>query len=535
MNTVGGKRIDQAGTPRAGNPQELCRIAKAQINAGKPRDALRLLELAQKLAPTDVVCWDLLGFCHATLGTFDKSLAAHQNAFKYSPSPPQIGLFLNLYSSMKLLERPDVMESTLRSGLEIHPGHPDFIIKLSSLLLSQLRYDEAQVLLEGGRVSNPENPKLTLELGLLYERSNQIDKLDALIAEIGDPGTVGEYNLLFAWNLRRHKRIAEIAPYLMKSQCRGGRARFEQLSAELAEHHGQFALALDHFAAMNQAILSGADKQETDSYRNKVIAATRDMSPPPGPPVPFKGRSPVFVVGSPRSGTTLVNTMLGGHPDVVIGEELIMRSAIEGEFPGIEQCTDPARIEAARSRYFEIAEKILGPIRGRLLIDKHPMHIAAMPLINRLFPDAPIVLCERHPCAAVLSCFTTGFQPNVAMRGFMTLRGAAQTYDALFSSWTRACELLPLKVHTLRYERMVDEQASEMQQLLAFLGLAWKDGILDNQALAAKRGRVLTASYAQIHQPLYTTAKERWRNYAEQLAPVMPILQPWIERLGYEP
>lgn len=522
-----------AGKTGVGDPKELCRIGKLQINAGKPHDALKLLELAARIAPNEPACWDLLGFCHAKLGSFDQSLKAHQNAFRLSPQPPQIALFLNLISSMKLLRRADVIESTLRLGIESHPNSPVLIIKQSSVLRKHNRFEEAQDLLERGLQNNPDNPQLVLELGILYERTNQLDKFNELVGRIGDPGSVKEYNLLVAWQLKRQNRINEIGPYLEKSRFPGGLAYFEQLSAELAEKEGRFTDAFKHYTVMNGAILQASFDQDTDGYRNKVIAATRAMKPPPGPPIPLGRRAPAFVVGSPRSGTTLVNTMLGGHPHVVIAEELPMRATIEAEFPDIEHSTDPALIAAARNRYFEVAEKLAGPLGKRLLIDKHPMHIAAMPLINRLFPDAPVILCLRHPCAAVLSCFTTGFQPNVAMRGFMTLEDSAQTYDAIFSSWVRANELLPLRTHELRYEQMVDNLEAELKPLLAFLGLNWTDDVLDHQALAEKRGRVYTASYAQIQQPLYTKAKEHWRNYEVQLKSVMPILQPWIDRFGY--
>jgi hypothetical protein len=125
------------------------------------------------------------------------------------------------------------------------------------------------------------------------------------------------------------------------------------------------------------------------------------------------------------------------------------------------------------------------------------------------------------------------FAPNFAMQSFTDLIEAARTYDAIFTNFERACALTPLKIHRVRYERMTADLEAEMRPLLAFLGLPWRDEVLDNQASAARRGAVRTASYAQIGQPLYQRAVGRWRSYQKELAPVMPILQPWIERLGY--
>ena len=167
------------------------------------------------------------------------------------------------------------------------------------------------------------------------------------------------------------------------------------------------------------------------------------------------------------------------------------------------------------------------------MVDKHPLHMARMPIVHRLFPDAKIILVERHPCDAVLSCFMANFNLNHAMRSFTDLEEAARTYDAVFDAWTAAETMLPLSVHRVRYERMVENLEAEMRALLAFLGRDWDPVVLDNQASAASRGHVRTASYSQVGEPIYKRAAGRWERYREQLAPVLPILVPWVERMGY--
>jgi hypothetical protein len=157
-----------------------------------------------------------------------------------------------------------------------------------------------------------------------------------------------------------------------------------------------------------------------------------------------------------------------------------------------------------------------------------------MPIVSRLFPDARVIMVERHPCDAVLSCYMANFQLNDAMRSFTDLEEAARTYDAVFTAWERAVALLPLRVHRIRYERMVADLAGEMRPLLDFLGLPWDEKVLDNQGAAAERGHVRTASYSQVREPIYKRAAGRWERYRAQLAPVLPILAPWAERMGYE-
>ena len=186
-----------------------------------------------------------------------------------------------------------------------------------------------------------------------------------------------------------------------------------------------------------------------------------------------------------------------------------------------------------RALYFEKLAEIAPAPRDRTIVDKHPLHMARMPLVHRLFPEAKIVFVERHPCDAVLSCFMANFQLNHAMRSFVTLDEAARTYDTVFRAWTRAKSLLPLQVHRIRYERMVADLEGEMRPLLDFLGLEWDPKVLDNRAAAAKRAHIRTASYSQVTEPIYRRSAGRWERYRRQMEPVLPILAPWAERMGY--
>jgi len=100
--------------------------------------------------------------------------------------------------------------------------------------------------------------------------------------------------------------------------------------------------------------------------------------------------------------------------------------------------------------------------------------------------------------------------------------------------WSKSRELLPLRVLELRYETMVESPEPELRRVAEFLGLSWFDSLLDNRAAAKRRGFIKTPSYAQVGEPVYKRSVERWRNYEPALRPVIPILEPWIESLGYE-
>jgi len=222
-------------------------------------------------------------------------------------------------------------------------------------------------------------------------------------------------------------------------------------------------------------------------------------------------------------------------PMLHVMEELPVLHAVRADLGGPEQLAslDSAQANSLRARYFAELDTLSPLPAGRTVVDKHPLHMAEMPLIHRIFPEAKVVLVERHPCDVVLSCFMANFHLNHAMRSFADLEEAARTYDAVFECWTRATDLLPINVHAVRYERMVENLEHEMKSLLAYLELPWDPGVLDNRASAANRTHIRTASYSQVTEPLYQRAAGRWQRYRKHLDPVLPILAPWAHKLGY--
>ena len=120
------------------------------------------------------------------------------------------------------------------------------------------------------------------------------------------------------------------------------------------------------------------------------------------------------------------------------------------------------------------------------------------------------------------------------MSSFLRLDTTAELYDLSFSYLERVRSLLPVNVHTVKYEAIVANREHELQSLFDFLGLDWHDDVLDHQATALGRGRIKTASYAQVAEPIYSRSSGRWHHYRSHLDPILPVLKPWIEKFGYE-
>ena len=370
-----------------------------------------------------------------------------------------------------------------------------------------------------------------------------MDDLAALVAQAKASGLAGpEIGFIEAWALRRQNRFAEALPLAEATPASINPIRRTQLIAEVNDRLGHAERAFAAFEEMNRLAVEARPAPPGRSYRADVqasaalltaeqIAGWSEADVAGDPP------APIFIVGFPRSGTTLLDTLLMNVPDFhVLEEQPVLREvdvALGGD--GALASLTTAQANALRGRYFEaLAEfaPVQGP--GFTIVDKHPLHMTRMPLIRRIFPDAKIVMVERHPCDVVLSCFMSNFQLNDAMRSFTDLEEAARTYDAAFDAWERASSLLPLDVHRIRYERMVEDLETEMRALLAFLGRPFDPAILDNQASAAARGHVRTASYSQVSEPIYKRSSGRWQRYRTQLEPVLPILAPWAHKMGYQ-
>lgn len=194
---------------------------------------------------------------------------------------------------------------------------------------------------------------------------------------------------------------------------------------------------------------------------------------------------------------------------------------------------DGEAVAALREDYFAAVGRCVELRADALLVDKSPLHMNKVPLIHRLFPDARFILALRHPCDAVLSCFMTAFRLNDAMASFLDLETTAEFYDLSFGHWQNCTSLMPVAVHAVRYEDVVEDSEAELRRVLAYLGLEWQPSVINHVQTARARGLITTASYAQVTERLYRRASGRWERYRPHLEPVLPVLAPWAETFGY--
>ncbi|MDE2560680.1 MAG: sulfotransferase [Sphingomonadales bacterium] len=521
-----------------GGHHRLARLAGwLHQQAGEAEAAAQAYQAAVAAQPRDFEAWNNLGNLRAERGDRPGAAEALERAVSLGASAPEI--FLAWCQVLTGVENRERRLRAAEEGLRRFPAYHELEVERALALAADWRMDEAIEALRAAAANEATFGSAHVELGLLYENLTRLDDLDALLAEAEARGLdTPEMDFLRAWSLRRKDRYEEAAAYAVRIPASINPLRTAQLRGEIADRLGDADTAFAEFTAMNRESVRQAPPPPGPTYREMLEASLETLpalaAPPPPPAIADGMRDPAFIVGFPRSGTTLLDTLLGAYGELQVFEEQPMLSEVREECPSLAALTDPRRLADARAHYRDAAERCGGPAQGRRILDKHPLHMTLLPDIHRLFPQADVVLVERHPCDAVLSCFIANFTLNRAMRSFTGLEEAARTYVAVFTHWERAASLLPVRVHRVRYERMVADLEGEMRPLVEFLGLDWRGEALDNQRLARSRGVVRTASYAQIGQPIYAHARERWRRYREHLEPVLPILAPWVEKLGYE-
>jgi tetratricopeptide (TPR) repeat protein len=535
--------LDAAAGICAAAPDDpkLLRIA-AYVDQQRERhaEAARAYEKVVAAFPRDFESWNNLGNARAAAGDLDGAIQALQGAIAIRPD--LVRIHLNLSEVLAEAEYHEARQAVMREAVKIAPDDADVQTELGLAEASMSDFVPAErAFREAIRLSSGFTAAY-LELGMLLENLNRVKDLSALVEEAEARGLdEAEIDFLRAWSLRRQGRFEEAFPLALKVPASINPIRSAQLLGEVADRLGDTDTAFAAFIRMNEAALAAKPAPRGPTFREEVVAAAALLSPDkvaawsrievdPQPP------PPIFIVGFPRSGTTLLDTLLMNLPNLHVLEEMPVLRQVEGAVGEKEKLAslDSAEANRLRAFYFESLQKIAPTAPGRTVVDKFPLHMARMPLIHRIFPDARVILVERHPCDSLLSCFMSNFSLNHAMRSFTGLEEAARTYDAVFTAWTRAEALLPLRVHRIRYEDMVEDLATQMRALLDFLDLPWDEKVLDNRSSAAKREHIRTASYSQVTEPIYRRSSGRWRRYRDQMAPVLPILAPWAERMGYE-
>lgn len=517
---------------------------------GKPGEALACYERAVAAAPRHAAAHNNCGVVLKELGRLEAALAAFRTALAIVPNFPEC--LDNLGATLVLLGRNAEAADSFRRAIAARPGFAEAHHHLALALMTEGAAEEAMKSFRRVVEIKPDFADAHSALARIFESMNRLaDANESARKALATAPRDRQANLVAARLERREDRLdaaaARLLPFSQTAEADelGVEIRFDL--GQINDRLGRTADAFQQFTEGNRLALRvyGDFKDENTAYLRQIDTLAEAYTPSwtgtwtPIQPTPGRP-APVFLIGFPRSGTTLLDQILDSHPKLQTLEErpavYTMATMVErfpGGYPGALAGLSPTQLESVRDAYFETVGRFLNRRSDGIVIDKLPLATIHAGLIHRIFPDAKFIMALRHPCDVCLSCFMQSFKLNPAMASFVTLEGAAALYAKVMRLWGIYRRVLPLASHIVRYEDLVSSPESEARRLLDFIGVEWNDAVLRHSEHARERGRINTPSYHQVAEPIYQRASGRWRRYQAELAPIMNTLEPFIEEFGY--
>jgi tetratricopeptide (TPR) repeat protein len=489
----------------------------ALSSANKPEEAILAYNNAISIKPNYPEAYCNLGNAHKEIGKLNEAIDLYRNAISINPN------FAQAHNNLgKVFQEQDKLELAMEAYK-----------KATSL---KLEYSEAWT--NGAEA---------------LEKWNKLDELDDWLKQAHKnfkivPSDISYFQSKFLWRIKERKEALKLISTInLKTVSENRKQGFLNLKAKCFESSQNFSKAYDCFLEMN--LLAKKSNTYLNSNSDKFFANTKNQleqlklkltSRATDSEDNGETKSPIFLVGFPRSGTTLMDTILRSHSKIEVLEEkptvVAAKAAIRKN--GYNEIHNKVFsidiISEARSSYIkEFRKHIKSSDTNSVYIDKLPLNLIEVPLINQLFPSAKFILALRHPFDTILSCWMQDFEINAAMANMVDLDRIVDLYCIAMETFKICRSEYNLNVHTIRYEDLLEDLKGESSALLTFLDLTWETKMEDYRATALKRGRINTPSYSQVSQPIYKEAKYRWVNYKEYLDKYSDQIEPWIQEFGY--
>jgi tetratricopeptide (TPR) repeat protein len=526
----------------------LYEIRKAQ---GQRSATAALIRRIVALEPNNFWATNEVTLMSIASGDTAEALRHARNAVRIAPDNAQAHYLLGM--ALTEAQRPAIGEIHFQRALELAGTRdPVVIANLALCLKNQGKMQAARALYTESLAATPENLHTLLAFARLEEADRDLPAAMRLLdrAEAVHPGNQS-VRLLRAVVLGRMGdstgALSLLDPITDATAALGPVEFLEK--GRLLDRMGRYEEAFAAFDAgkkrlrelSGQSYLDAHALQLTQRLKNFFVA--KRLRTLPRATRRTDVAQPLFILGFPRSGTTLLEQTLSAHPRIAAGDELPFIAEITHLMPRLldSPLSYPEALAELwmgdhredlnnlRDHYLrKVAQLGIVPAGAAWFTDKMPLNETDLGLIGLLFPDSPLIHVIRHPLDVVLSVFS-----NVLTHGHWcgyALETAATHYVRVMDLVDSYCRELDLKYLRVRYEDIVDDQEASIRRVMAFVGEEFDPACL---AFHENRRYARTASYAQVTEKLYERSRYRYKNYLPQLAPVVPILQPVIERLGY--
>jgi len=469
---------------------------------------------ACKLAPSNGLFFYELGLVLRLQDKYEATCKAWEKALTLQQDPQ---LYHQLGTVHQQHYNNDLAIKNYQQALALQSQRIDSLCNLADILEKRNQLDEATAYIDQALNFQPSHNIASRIKATILRRQGKLDAAIDLLLALAEPEEpIAALNLHFELGQLFDKKQQSTEAYQHFKHANELLSQNHRLDAEAQQYDEQLSALTQYFTKARQT-------------QWQTLSDNQDQS--------------VFIVGFPRSGTTLTGQILNAHPNIqVIEEEQLVLSRLEQEIKNIPQGypqgldkLSQAQLAKFQSHYQDYKLQSTG---GHLDpetigIEKLPLNLVHAGLIHRLYPKAKFILVIRHPMDVCLSCFMQAFAPNAAMANFYTLENSVAFYVKVMNLWQQYVETLDLNVQLIRYEDLLENVEQSTTAVLNFLDLEW-DETLRNYNQQATKQELSTPSYAQVTQPLYTSARYRWHRYREQLMPFAEQLRPFCERYGYE-
>lgn len=486
-------RIDMAMdmTKRAGsldqrNPEYMRDMAEILFYAGKPQDAINFAGRALQINQRDAKCHYIAGLAFNVMGDLHRAQAAFEATLNFDPNNSNAQN--NLGSVLEKQGRQENAKAAYEKAVEMDPGNVEAINNIASMMIAAGDLDVAKEKLETAIKIRQDYIEAHHNLsGLKTYTDEDIKTLKGL-----DPSRLPPINQA-RWAFILGKAYADVGDH---NKAFDHYERGNKLMRGLIKFDG------DEAAKFHQSLI--------DEFKTDDCASLEGAIDDP---------TPIFIVGMPRSGSTLTEQILASHTDVyAAGELLTLSNLIKEKCPSFPNDLSDDQLKDIGNAYLTELKKHVPD--AKRIIDKMPGNYAFIGLISKILPGAKIIHTRRNPMDCCVSIFTRLFlEPVHYAYDLKELGNYYNNYQDLMDHWR---DTLPQDMMTeVQYEEIVGDLENQAKDLIKFVGLDWQDAVLD---FHKQKGNVTTASAAQVRKPIYKTSVERWRVYEDKLVELKEIM-----------
>lgn len=540
-----------------GDPEVLNNIGIVYLKMRELADAKEYFQQALKLNREYFPAYINLANLYLDLGEKHRAIELCESVLQLNPNfVPARRKLAEIYKEQDRFSE-SVIE--IRNAIQLESANPEGYIAYAEILEHFGKLDLAEEQLSLAVEKSGGSANMLLRKAAFAERSHQLDKASELLEKVQSTDKTVEIDkkILQSILCRRNGQPNEANQLLNNlvetvPEIESGSEVYLREKAKNLEKLKKFDEAIEYYKRAaklrhTDPVLGFSKERCARSFDEQIKFFTADKLaalPKFKSGVNQPGPVPVFIVGFPRSGTTLLEQILCSHPKIIAGDELEFLNRIVDQMPS-DLATDKSYpicleslivlenrqeiVEKWRNQYLDQALEVgLMPAGASFFTDKMPLNLNYLPLIAMIFPDSPVIHMMRNPMDSVLSSVFSGFSSQTTWAH--NLEEAAYYFTQTLRLANHNRERIDMKYMLLRYEDLVSEQQLWSRKIIEFLGIEWNDRCLDFHE--TKRVSK-TASYEQVTRKIYRTSVARYKNYEKHLAKQLEILEPAMEQFGY--